>query len=222
MLRKFHRRRSTVLTLAATLAVSAAVAIAIVSPATGNAPPVRPAIPLAQTRLATAVKAAVATAARQRNVDPALVVELGGSGSGPHRHAVLAALDSAGAPVISFLTGFGMSDFVSGTRYAGARRPVVVIDSIEGPSTEARIVGVSGVAVAAVERVEVALVDGSTITIPVRRASGIPYVGFSYVATDSASFPLQVTGYSRGGEVVGTHRVDTRSLCPRGRPSCFD
>lgn len=39
-----------------------------------------------------------------------------------------------------------MSDFVAGSRYANADRAMLVTESVEGPSTEARIVGIVGIA----------------------------------------------------------------------------
>jgi hypothetical protein len=51
------------------------------------------------------------------------VRELGASGQGALRHAVLLGTDDSGAALVSLFTGFGMSDFTTASRYVGADRP---------------------------------------------------------------------------------------------------
>ena len=217
----FTRRTLMMWSLAVVAALTAAV-VAVVHSGSSEASPVRRATPLAQTGLSPTVKAAIAKAARQKGADPADVVELGGSGSGSQRHGVLAGTDASGATLVSFFTGFGMSDFVAGSRYANQDRPMLVTDSVEGPSTDARIVGIAGVATRAVQRVTVDLANGTTITLDVGRAPGIPYEGFSYVSGNASTFPAKVTAYNAGGKVLAEHAVDATPLCPASNPGCTD
>jgi hypothetical protein len=219
LMKLFTRRTMMMWSLALVVAFAAAV-VAVVHSGSSKASRLRQATPLAQTELSPAVKAAIAKAARQNGADPADVVELGGSGSGSQGHGVLAGTDAAGVTLVSFLTGFGMSDFVAGSRYANSDRPMVVTDSVEGPSTEARIVGIVGVATRAVQRVTVDLANGTTITLDVSRAPGIPYQGFSYVSSNASTFPANVTAYNAGGKLLAEHAVDVKPLCPASNPGC--
>jgi hypothetical protein len=201
-------------------AITAAI-VAVVNSGSSKASPVRQATPLAQTPLSQAVKASVAKAARQGQVDPANVVELGGSGTGTQHHGVLAGKDTSGATVVSYLTGFGMSDFTPGSRFANSGSPMLVTDTVQGPATEARVVGLIGIATRAVDRVTVQLANGTTVTLPISRAPGIAYEGFSYVSSDAATFPAKVIGYNAGGKVLAEHEVDATSLCSADKPDCF-
>lgn len=213
------RRTMTMGSLAVVVAIVAAL-VAVVHSGSSNASPVRQATPLAQMQLSPMVKTAIAKAARQSGSNPANVVELGGSGSGSQRHGLLATTDASGSTLVSFLSGFAMSDFVAGSRYANSSRPMVVTESVEGPSTEARIVGIAGIAVPAVQRVTADLADGTTITLAVSRATGIPYEGFSYVSNNAAKFPTRVTAYNAGGHAIATHNVDASPLCKASQPDC--
>lgn len=216
----FTRRTMTMGSLAVVVAIIAAV-VAVVHSGSGNASPIRQATPLAQMQLSPMVKAAIAKAARQSGSNPANVVELGGSGSGSQRHGLLATTDASGATLVSFFSGFAMSDFVAGSHYANSNRAMVVTESVEGPSTEAQIVGIAGIATPAVQRVTADLADGTTITLAVSRATGIPYEGFSYVSNNAAKFPLKVTAYNGGGRILATHSVDAKPLCASGQPDCL-
>jgi len=217
---KLFTRRTMMMWSLAVVAALAAAIVAVVHSGSSKASPVRQATPLAQMQVSPAVKAAILKAARQNGADPANVVELGGSGSGSQHHGVLAGTDASGATMVSFLTGFGMSDFVVASRYANSDRAMLVTDSVEGPSTDARIVGIVGVATRAVQRVTVDLANGTTITLAVSRAPGIPYQGFSYVSSNANTFPAKVTGYNAGGKALAEHTVDARPLCPASRPDC--
>jgi hypothetical protein len=63
--------------------------------------------------------------------------------------------------------------------------------------------------------------NGSTITLPISRAPGIAYEGFSYGSDSPATFPANVTGYNAGGKVLATHEVDASPLCTAAKPDCF-
>lgn len=217
---KLFTRRGLMVWSVLVVAVLAAAIVAVVNSGSSKASPVRQAIPLAQTQLSPAVKAAIAKAATQKGANPANVVELGGSGTGAQRHGLLASTDASGATVVSFLSGFGMSDFVAGSHYANADRAMVVTDSVEGPATDARIVGIAGIATRAVQRVTLDLANGTTITLAVSRAAEIPYEGFSYVSSNASTFPAKVTAYNGGGKVVAQHTVDATSLCAADKPDC--
>ena len=204
------------------LAVSAAIVavLAAVNPARSNASPVRPATPLVQANVTSAMRRSIERLAVKDGVDPGSVVELGGSGTGTQRHAVLAGTDASGATVLSFLDGFGMSAFVSGSRFADASNPMFVSDTVSGPSTEARIVGITGIATTEVARVTVRLANGTTLTLPVNQAPGIAYEGFSYVSSDASTFPATVTAYDMSGHVAAQHKVDATALCKPSHPNC--
>jgi hypothetical protein len=217
----FTRRTLTMATLAVVAAVTAGI-VAVVRSGSSNASPVRQAVPLAQTDLRPAAKAAVADAARDNGVNPANVVELGGSGAGAQRHGVLVGRNTSGVSVLSFLTGFGMSEFVPGARYANIDHPMFVTSSVQGPSTESRIVGIVGIATRAIERVTVQLANDTTVTLPVSQAPSIQFEGFSYVSESAATFPVKVTGYNAGGKVVAEHEVDAKPLCKAEQPDCFN
>jgi hypothetical protein len=162
----------------------------------------------------------IAKAARARGVDASTVVELGGSGAGSRRHAVLVGTDTSGAKLVSLLSGFGMSDFVAGDRFVNANKPMFVSDSVEGPSTEARVVGIVGITTQQVAHVTVTLANRTTMTLPLDKASDAPYSGFSYVSDQPATFPANVTGYATDGRVVARHIVDATPLCNASRPAC--
>lgn len=214
-------RKLVMVSALAFVAVLAAAILAVVQSTSSKASPLREATPLDQTQLSPTVKAAIAKAARQKGIDPDKVVELGGSGSGSQRHALLTSTDGSGATLVSFLSGFGMSDFVVGSRYANPDRAMVVTDSVEGPSTDARIVGIVGIATRAVQRVTLDLANGTTITLTVSRAPGIPYEAFSYVSSEASTFPVQVAAYNARGNVLAEHAVDVRPLCAAVHPDCL-
>jgi hypothetical protein len=216
----FTRRAVTMWSLALAVAAAAAI-IAVVNSGSSNASAVsHQAAPLARANLTRGVWAAVAKTARANGVDPNNVVELGGTGSGSQRHAVLSGKDASGATVFSVLSGFGMSDFVPGDRFVDSNHPMFVSDSVEGPSTDARIVGIVGIATRTVESVTLDLANGTTTTLAVTRAPGIPYDGFSYVSNNRATFPVKVTAYSAGGRVLAEHEVDAKPLCSEKQPEC--
>jgi hypothetical protein len=203
------------------VAMLALVTLAVLRSAISTASPLRGGTPVDQTQLSSTVKAGIVKAARQNGIDPENVVELGGSGSGSHRHALLASTDASGATLVSFLTGFGMSDFVAGSRYVNADRAMVVTDSVEGPSTDARIVGVVGIATRAVEAVTLDLTNGTKLTLTVSHAPEMPYKAFSYVSSDASTFPVQVTAYDARGNVLAEHAVDVTPLCTAAQPDCL-
>jgi hypothetical protein len=217
---KLFRRRALTMSLLAVLAGVIAAIVAVVSSSSSTASPVRQATPLAQANLTRAVKTSIARVAVKNGVDPADVVELGGTGTGRQHHAVLAGTSASGGTVLSFLTGFGMSEFVSGSRFANATTPMFVSDSVSGPSTQARIVGIVGIATRQVTRVTVQLANGTTLTLPLSQAPRIPYEGFSYVSSDPAAFPASVTGYNSGGHIAAQHAVDATPLCKASEPDC--
>jgi hypothetical protein len=218
-MKRFTRRTITMSLLALLVGLTAAI-IAVVHASNGNASPVRAATPLAQASLTRAVRSSIAGVARKDGVDPANVVELGASGAGVQRHGVLAGTDSSGAPVLAFMTGFGMSEFVPGSRFADADTPMFVSDSVSGPSTEARIVGIVGIATSAIARVTVQTANGTTVTLPLTQAPVVPYEGFSYVSSDPATFPTTVSGYDDAGKLIAEHAVDARPLCKASQPDC--
>jgi len=211
-----------ILALVAAVVVGLAIAavVAVVNPGRSNASPVRQATPLAQANITSAVRKSITHLALQSGIDPATVVELGGSGTGWQRHAVLAGTDASGATVLAFLDGFGQSVFVSGSRFANASNPMFVSDTVSGPSTQARIVGITGIATQEVARVTVELANGTTLTLPVDQAPGIAYEGFSYVSSDASAFPATVTAYDASGHVAAKHRVDATPLCKSSQPNC--
>ncbi len=203
------------------IAAAIAAVVAVVNPGSSNASPVRQATPLAQANVTASVRRSIAHMALKNGVDPATVVELGGSGTGRQHHAVLAGTDASGATVLSFLDGFGMSEFVPGDRFASAAHPMFVSDTVSGPSTEARIVGMTGITTSEVTRVTVQLANGTTLTLPLDQAPGIPYEGFSYVSNDASTFPAKVMAYNRDGDVAAQHKVDATALCNSSQPNCL-
>jgi hypothetical protein len=217
---KLFTRRRTMMSLLAVVAGTVAATVAVIDSGSSNASPVREATPLAQAQYTKVVKAAIVRTALHDGVSPSTVVELGASGNGPQRHAVLAGKDASGASVLSFMSGFGMSEFVAGTRFADASKGMFVSESVEGPSTEVRTVGVVGIATRQVERVTVQLANGTVTTVALGRAPGVAYEGFSYVSNEASTFPVSVTGYNAGGHVVATHAVDSSPLCKATQPDC--
>ena len=217
---KLFTRRRTMISLLAVVAGTAAAIVAVIDSSSSNASPVREATPLAQADYTKVIRAAIVKTARHDGVSPSTVVELGASGNGSQRHAVLAGKDASGASVLSFMSGFGMSEFVDGTRFADASKAMFVSESVEGPSTQARTVGLVGIATRQVERVTVQLANGTVTTVALGRAPGVTYEGFSYVSSDASTFPVAVTGYNAGGHVVATHAVDASALCPATQPNC--
>lgn len=217
-------RRKPLFVAAAVVGASAAVgvvaAVLVLNPGRSAASPVRQATPLAQANVTSAVQRSIERMALEDGVDPRSVVVLGGSGTGRQSHAVLAGTNASGATVLSFLDGFGMSAFVSGSRFADASNPMFVSDTVSGPSTQARIVGLTGIATRQVARVTVRLANGTTLTLPVDQAPGIGYEGFSYVSKDASTFPATVTAYDGNGHVVTQHKVDATALCPSSQPDC--
>jgi hypothetical protein len=210
---------------AAAVAVVAAVGVVTavfvtLNPGRGAASPVRQAIPLSQANLSGSLRRSILRTVSEEGVDPRSVVVLGGSGTGRQHHAVLAGTDASGATVLSYLDGFGMSAFVSGSRFANASTPMFVSDTVSGPSTQARIVGLTGIATQDVARVTVQLANGSTLTLPVDQAPGIAYEGFSYVSSDASTFPTTVTAYDTRGHVAAKHKVDATALCKSSQPNC--
>lgn len=218
--RERRRRRFLLATSALALAAAIAAIVAVLNPGRSNASPIRQATPLAQTNITSAMRRSIAHMALRNGVDPATVVELGGSGTGQQHHAVLAGTNASGATVLSFLDGFGMSAFVSGSRFADASNPMFVSDTVSGPSTQARIVGITGIATQDVARVTLELANGSTLTLPVDQAPGIAYEGFSYVSSDASTFPATVTAYDASGHVAAKHKVDATALCNSSQPHC--
>lgn len=207
---------------AALVVVAAAIAavVAVVNPGSSNASPVRQATPVAQANISSSLRRSIAQVALKSGADPASVVELGASGSGRQHHAVLAGTDASGATLLSFLDGFGMSEFVPGSRFVHASNPLFVSDTVSGPSTEARIVGVTGITTSEVTRVTVQLANGTTLTLPLNQAPGVPYDGFSYVSSDASTFPASVTAYNGSGDVMAQHKVDATPLCEPSHPNC--
>jgi hypothetical protein len=214
------RLRLALVAAAAVLVAALAAVVAVVNPGRSNASPVRQATPLAQANITSSLRKSITHVALQSGVDPATVVELGASGTGRQHHAVLAGTNASGATVLSFLDGFGMSEFVPGDRFASAAKPMLVSDSVSGPSTEARIVGMVGITTSEVTRVTVQLANGTTLTLPLDQAPGIPYKGFSYVSSDGSTFPATVTAYNGSGEVAAQHKVDATPLCKPSQPNC--
>jgi len=216
--------RRSVLGIAAAAVSAMALAITavvlVVNPSSGNASPVREATPLDQANIPSALRKSITDLALKDNVDPATVVELGASGTGGQHHAVLAGTDPSGATLLSFLDGFGMSAFVPGEKFAKASNPMFVSDSVSGPSTEARIVGVVGITTREIVRVAVQLANGTTLTLPLDQAPGIAYDGFSYVSSDASTFPAMVTAYDRQGQLASKHKVDATALCESSHPNC--
>ena len=153
-------------------------------------------------------------------VNPSSVVVLGGSGTGRQYHAVLAGTDASGETLLSFLDGFGQSEFGSASRFANASAPMFVSDTVSGPSTEAQIVGLTGIATSEVARVTVRLANGTTLTLALDQAPGIAFEGFSYVSRDASTFPAEVTAYDKSGHVAAQHKVDASSLCKSSQPDC--
>jgi hypothetical protein len=218
-----RRRRLGLVGAAAVLAVLAgaiAAVVAVVNPGSSNASPVRQATPLVRANVTASVRRSIAHMALRNGVAPATVVELGGSGTGRQHHAVLAGTDASGATLLSFLDGFGWSAFVPGDRFASAAHPMFVSDTVSGPSTEARIVGMTGITTSEVTRVTVQLANGTTLTLPLDQAPGVPYEGFSYVSSDASTFPARVTAYNGKGEVAAQHKVDATPLCKPSHPNC--
>lgn len=218
------KRRRGLVSVGAVAVVSAVAlaiaAFAVVKPSSSNASPVRQATRLAQADITSTLRRSIAHLALRDDVDPATVVELGASGTGRQHHAVLAGTDAAGATLLSFLDGFGMSAFVPGDRFANAAKPMFVSDTVSGPSTEARIVGLTGITTSEVNRVTVQLANGATLTLPLDQAPGIPYEGFSYVSSDASTFPTKVTAYNGDGDVAAQHKVDGTALCNSSQPNC--
>jgi hypothetical protein len=217
-----RRRLASVGAVAAVIAAALAIAavVAIVNPSSSNASPVREATPLAQANITSTLRRSITHVALKNSVDPATVVELGASGTGRQHHAVLAGTDASGATLLSFLDGFGMSEFVPGERFANTSTPMFVSDSVSGPSTEARIVGIVGITTREVVRVTVQLANGTTLTLPLDQAPGIAYNGFSYVSSDASTFPATVTAYDGRGQVASKHKVDGTALCNSSQPNC--
>jgi hypothetical protein len=218
---KRFRGRALTLSLLVVLAGAIAAGFAVLRPASSNASPLRQATPLAQANITGATRRSIAHLASKEGIDPTNVVELGGSGTGRQHHAVLAGSDASGATVLSFLDGFGMSDFQQGSRFADASTPMFVSDSVSGPSTQAQIVGIVGITTSEVARVTVHLANGTTLTLPLAQAPGIAYEGFSYVSSDASTFPVTVTAYNAGGHVAAQHTVDATPLCQSSQPNCM-
>lgn len=147
--------------------------------------------------------------------------ELGASGQGALRHAVLLGTDDSGAALVSLFTGFGMSDFTSASRYVGADHPMYVTDSVQGPADEARIVGIVGIATSVVSHVTLEVADGRIINLAVQRVAGSPYGGFSYVSRDPSTFPTRVVAHDATGNVLAQHAVDATPLCAADQTGCF-
>jgi hypothetical protein len=143
-----------------------------------------------------------------------------GTTAGQQDHAVLVGTDTSGATVLAFLDGFGMSAFVSGSRFVNDTRPMFVSDTVSGPSTEAQIVGLTGITTPDVTRITVQLANGTTLTLPLAQAQGVAYQGFSYVSSDAATFPAEVTAYKANGDIAAQHKVDATALCPSSQPDC--
>lgn len=208
----------------AAVAAAAAVVVAVVfvtlNPGRGAASPIRQATPLSQANVTSALRRSIVRVALQDGVNPRSVVVLGGSGTGRQSHGVLAGTDASGATVLAFLDGFGQSAFAAGSRFANASNPMFVSDTVSGPSTQARIVGITGIATQDVARVTVELANGSTLTLPVDQAPGIAYEGFSYVSSDASTLPATVTAYDASGHVLMQHKVDATALCPSSQPNC--
>jgi len=221
--RSAHRRKPMFVAaavVAACAAVGVVAAVLVLNPGRSAASPVRQATPLSQANVTRSLRSSIRQVALKDGVDPASVVELGGSGTGRQHHAVLAGTDESGATVLAFLDGFGQSEFVSGSRFANASNPMFVSDTVSGPSTQARIVGITGIATTEVARVAVRLANGTTLTLPVDQAPGIAYEGFSYVSSDAATFPATVTAYDTSGHVAAQHKVDATALCRSSQPDC--
>lgn len=215
------RRMLGAAAVAACAAVGVVAAVFVMlNPGRSAASPVRQATPLSQANLTSALRRSIVQVALGDGVNPRSVVVLGGSGTGRQYHAVLAGTDESGATVLSFLDGFGMSAFVSGSRFADAPNPMFVSDTVSGPSTQARIVGITGIATTEVARVTVRLANGTTLTLPVDQAPGIAYEGFSYVSGDASTFPAMVTAYDASGHVAAKHKVDAAPLCKSSHPNC--
>jgi hypothetical protein len=217
-----QRRRMISVTAAAVATAVGVVAAVFVTlnPSRGAASPVRPATPLSQATVSGELRRSILRVAVHGGVDPRSVVVLGASGTGRQYHAVLAGTDASGATVLAFLDGFGQSMFASGSRFANASNPMFVSDTVSGPSTHARIVGITGIATQEVARVTVELANGTTLTLPVDQAPGIAYEGFSYVSSDASAFPATVTAYDASGHVAAKHKVDATTLCPSSLPEC--
>jgi hypothetical protein len=77
-----------------------------------------------------------------------------------------------------------------------------------------------GITTSEVTRVPVQLAHGTTLTLPLDQAPGIPYKGFSYVSSDASTFPVKVTAYNGSGEVAAQHKVDATPLCKSSQPNC--
>ena len=238
LIMKRFRRRTLTLSLIAALAVAIAVVVSVAKPDSSKASPLRQATPLAQANFTKIVRRGIARAASRDHVKLASILELGGTTArlqhqgrlaktdalgttaGQQDHAVLVGTDTSGATVLAFLDGFGMSAFVSGSRFVNDTRPMFVSDTVSGPSTEAQIVGLTGITTPDVTRITVQLANGTTLTLPLAQAQGVAYQGFSYVSSDAATFPAEVTAYKANGDIAAQHKVDATALCPSSQPDC--
>jgi hypothetical protein len=238
LIMKRFRRRTLTLSLIATLAVTIAVVVSVAKPDSSQASPIREATPLAQANFTKIVQKGIARAASTGHVKLASILELGGAtarlphhgvltktdavgaSAGQQDHAVLVGTDTSGATVLAFLDGFGMSAFVPGDTFVNDAKPMFVSDTVSGPSTQAQIVGLTGITTLDVARVTVQLANGTTLTLPLAQAQGVAYQGFAYVSSDAATFPSEVTAYNANGDIAAQHNVDARALCPSSQPDC--
>lgn len=236
-MRRF-RRRALLLSLSALLAVTVAVVLLVAKPGSSKASPLRQATPLAQANFTRAVRRGIAGFASKDHVKLASIIELGGtttrlqhqgvlaktdaSGAtaGQQDHAVLVGTDTSGATVLAVLDGFAMSAFVPGNTFVSDTKPMFVSDTVSGPSTDAQIVGLTGITTLDVVRVTVQLANGTTLTLPLAQEQGVAYQGFSYVSSDAATFPAEVTAYNGNGDIAAQHKVDSTALCPSSQPNC--
>lgn len=217
---RIPRLRYAIPAVAAICGAVVAAAVVMLNPGRSNASPVRPAIPLSQATITTGLERSIVHAAARDGVSPRSVVVLGGSGSGRQFHAVLAGTNASGATLLSFLDGFGMSAFLPGSRFANTATPMFVSDTVSGPSTQARTVGITGISTEDIARIAVQLANGTTLTLSLDQAPGIAYEGFSYVSSEASSFPAKVTAYDGSGHMVAQHKVDAAPLCPSSQPHC--
>ena len=233
---KQSRRRTITLSLTTALVVTIAVVVSVAKPDSSKASPIRQAIPLAQANFPRTVRRGIARLASRSHVKLASIVELGGTTLQPHGglaktdaygasagqqdHGLLVGTDTSGATVLSFLDGFGQSGFAPGSAFVNDQKPMFESDTVSGPSTEARIVGLTGITTLDVTRVTVQLANGTTLTLPLAQAQGVAYQGFSYVSGDAATFPAEVTAYNAAGDIAAQHKVDATALCPSSKPDC--
>lgn len=200
---KFRRKMSA---LVLGIVAAATAAGILVYASAGGASRVPTIIPLAKSDIPAEAIDTISAGARADGVDPTTIQEVGGSGEGASRRAVLVGSASAdGSTRISFFHGFGMTFFQSLDRLFSNGEQVAFSEAFVGPQGHPTEVTALGATKANVDHVAIELVNGTVVDAALASTRGLRF--FVYTGSSPVSFPDVVRAYDASGTLIVGHEI---------------